>query len=101
EMCLTGRMMNAEEAERAGLVSRLVPVDDLMDVAMEAAEAIASKSLPIAMMTKESINRAFEIGLSEGIRFERRVFHSQFATEDQSEGMAAFADKRAAHFKHR
>ena len=101
DMCLTGRMMTAEEAERAGLVSRLVPADDLMDVAMEAAETIASKSLPIAMMTKEAINRAFEIGLTEGIRFERRVFHSQFATEDQSEGMAAFADKRAAHFKHR
>lgn len=101
DMCLTGRMMPAKEAERAGLVSRIVPADDLMDVAMEAAETIASKSLPIAMMTKESVNMAFEMGLAEGVRFERRVFQSQFATEDQTEGMAAFADKRAAHFKHR
>ncbi|MEO1040201.1 MAG: enoyl-CoA hydratase [Pseudomonadota bacterium] len=101
DLCLTGRMMPAEEAERAGLVSRVVPADDLLDVAMEAAETIASKSLPIAMMTKETINMAFEMGLAEGVRFERRVFQSQFATEDQSEGMAAFADKRAAHFKHR
>ena len=101
DLCLTGRMMDAEEAERAGLVSRIVPADDLMDVAMEAAESIASKSLPIAMMAKEAINRSFEIGLTEGIRFERRVFQSQFALEDQSEGMAAFAEKRAAHFKHR
>lgn len=101
DLCLTGRMMNAEEAERAGLVSRIVPVDDLMDTAMEAAEAIAAKSLPIAMMTKEAINMAFEMGLTEGVRFERRVFQSQFATEDQKEGMAAFASKRAAHFRHR
>jgi enoyl-CoA hydratase len=101
DLCLTGRMMDAEEAERAGLVSRVVPADDLMDVAMEAAETIASKSLPVAMMTKETINRSFEIGLTEGIRFERRVFQSQFALEDQKEGMAAFAEKRAAHFKHR
>jgi len=101
DLCLTGRMMPAEEAERAGLVSRLVPVDELMDVAMEAANTIASKSLPIAMMTKDAINMAFEMGLAEGVRFERRVFQSQFATEDQTEGMAAFADKRAAHFKHR
>ncbi|WP_019960342.1 enoyl-CoA hydratase [Woodsholea maritima] len=101
DMCLTGRMMGAEEAERAGLVSRLVPADDLMDVAMEAAEAIASKSLPIAMMTKEAINISQELSLSEGIRFERRVFQAQFTTEDQKEGMAAFAEKRSAHFKHR
>ena len=101
DLCLTGRMMDAEEAERAGLVSRVVPADDLIDVAMEAAESIAAKSLPVAMMTKETINRSFEIGLSEGIRFERRVFQSQFALEDQKEGMAAFAEKRAAHFKHR
>ena len=101
DMCLTGRMMDAEEAERAGLVSRIVPADDLLDVAMEAAETIASKSLPIAMKTKETINRSYEMGLTEGIRFERRVFQSQFALEDQSEGMAAFAEKRAAHFKHR
>jgi enoyl-CoA hydratase len=101
DMCLTGRMMDAEEAERAGLVSRIVPVDDLLDVAMEAAEAIATKSLPVAMMTKESINRSYEMSLSEGVRFERRVFQSQFALEDQAEGMAAFIEKRAAHFKHR
>ena len=101
DMCLTGRMMNAEEAERAGLVSRIVPADDLIDTAMEAAEAIAAKSLPIAMMTKEAVNMAYEMGLTEGIRFERRVFQSQFATEDQKEGMAAFASKRAAHFRHR
>ena len=101
DLCLTGRMMPAAEAERAGLVSRVVPVDELMDTAMEAAEAIAKKSLPIAMMTKEAINMAFEMGLAEGVRFERRVFQSQFATEDQSEGMAAFADKRQPHFKHR
>lgn len=94
-------MMPAEEAERAGLVSRVVPADELMDTAMEAAEAISKKSLPIAMMTKEAINMAFEMGLAEGVRFERRVFQSQFATEDQSEGMAAFADKRQPHFKHR
>ena len=101
DLCLTGRMMDAEEAERSGLVSRVVPAEDLIDVAMEAAEAIAVKSLPVAMMTKESINRAFEIGLTEGVRFERRVFQSQFVLEDQTEGMAAFAEKRAAHFKHR
>ncbi len=101
DMCLTGRMMDAEEAERAGLVSRVVPAEDLLDVAMEAAEAIATKSLPVAMMTKEAVNRAYEIGLTEGVRFERRVFQSQFALEDQSEGMSAFAEKRAAHFKHR
>lgn len=101
DMCLTGRMMDAEEAERAGLVSRVVAVDDLMSTALEAAESIAAKSLPIAMMTKEAINRSFELGLAEGVRWERRVFQSQFATEDQSEGMAAFAEKRAAHFKHK
>lgn len=101
DMCLTGRHMNAEEAERAGLVSRVVAVDELMDVVMEAAETIAAKSMPIAMMTKEAINRSFEIGLTEGVRFERRVFQSQFTTEDQKEGMEAFAEKRAAHFKHK
>ena len=101
DLCLTGRMMSAEEAERAGLVSRIVPADELMDVALEAAETVASKSLPIAMMTKEAVNMAFEMGLAEGVRFERRVFQSQFATEDRSEGMAAFTEKRAAHFKHR
>jgi len=101
DMCLTGRMMDAKEAERAGLVSRIVAVDELMSVALGAAETIASKSLPIAMMTKEAINRSFELGLAEGVRWERRVFQSQFATEDQVEGMTAFAEKRAAHFKHK
>lgn len=101
DLCLTGRMMDAKEAERAGLVSRVVPTDELISTVMEAAETIASKSLPIAMMTKEAINRSFEMGLTEGVRWERRVFQSQFATEDQSEGMAAFAEKRSAHFKHK
>ena len=101
DLCLTGRMMDAQEAERAGLVSRVVPADDLLDTVMEAAETIAAKSLPVAMMTKEAVNRSFEVGLTEGILFERRVFQSQFALEDQTEGMAAFAEKRAPHFKHR
>jgi enoyl-CoA hydratase len=101
DMCLTGRMMGAEEAEKAGLVSRIVPVDDLMDEAMKAATSIAEKSLPIAIMTKEAVNTAFETTLAQGIRFERRVFHSQFATEDQAEGMAAFVEKRTPHFKNR
>jgi enoyl-CoA hydratase len=101
DLCLTGRMMDAAEAERAGLASRVVPADDLMDVAMEAATLIAAKSLPVAMMTKEAINRSQELSLAEGVRWERRVFQSQFTLEDQDEGMAAFAEKRAAHFKHR
>lgn len=101
DLCLTGRMMDAAEAERAGLVARVVPAAELLAEAMKAAEAIAAKSLPIAMLTKESVNRAFETSLAEGVRFERRVFHSMFATEDQKEGMAAFVEKRAAAFKHR
>lgn len=101
DMCLTGRMMDAAEAERAGLVSRVVAADQLLDEAMKAAEAVAAKSMPIAMMTKETVNRSYETTLSEGILFERRVFHSMFATEDQKEGMAAFADKRKADFKDR
>jgi len=101
EMCLTGRMMDAAEAERSGLVSRVVPVADLLSEALKAAETIADMSLPIAMMTKETINRAYETTLSEGVRFERRVFHSMFATADQKEGMAAFIEKRKAKFEHR
>ncbi len=101
DLCLTGRMMDAAEAERAGLVARVVPADQLHAVALEAASTIASKSLPIAMMTKESVNRAFETTLSEGVRFERRVFHAMFSTEDQKEGMAAFVEKRPAAFRNR
>jgi enoyl-CoA hydratase len=101
DMCLTGRMMDAAEAERSGLVSRVVPVADLMADAMKTAQTIASMSLPIAMMTKESVNRAYETSMAEGIRFERRVFHSMFATHDQKEGMAAFVEKREPHFKNR
>ncbi|WP_420560406.1 enoyl-CoA hydratase [Tepidicaulis sp.] len=99
EMCLTGRMMNAEEAERAGLASRIVPKGELLEEAMKAASTIADKSLPIAMMTKETVNRAYETTLSEGVRFERRVFHSMFATHDQKEGMTAFTEKREPKFK--
>ncbi|MFV0369913.1 MAG: enoyl-CoA hydratase [Hyphomicrobiaceae bacterium] len=101
EMCLTGRMMDAEEAERAGLVSRVVPAGDLVAEAMKAAGKIAAMSLPAVMMTKETVNRAYETTLSEGVRFERRVFHAMFATEDQKEGMAAFVEKRKPDFKHR
>ena len=101
DLCLTGRMMDAAEAERCGLVSRVVPAAQLVDDAIKAAETIAAKSLPIAMMVKESVNRSFETTLSEGIRFERRLFHSTFATEDQKEGMTAFVEKRPAAFKHR
>jgi enoyl-CoA hydratase len=99
ELCLTGRLMGAEEAERAGLVARIVAADRLLDEAMEVAAQIAAKSLPIAMMVKESVNRAFEVSLSEGVRFERRVFHAAFASEDQKEGMAAFIAKREPQFK--
>lgn len=101
DMCLTGRMMDAAEAERSGLVSRLVAVGDLRDEAMEAARKVASMSRPIAMMTKEAVNTAFETTLAQGVRFERRLFHAMFATEDQSEGMAAFVAKRTPHFKDR
>jgi len=99
ELCLTGRLMDAQEAERAGLVARIVPQEQLLDEAMAVAATIAAKSLPIAMMVKESVNRAFEVSLCEGVRFERRVFHSAFATEDQKEGMAAFIAKREPQFK--
>jgi enoyl-CoA hydratase len=101
EMCLTGRNMEAEEAERSGLVSRVVPLADLLSEAARVAEKIAAQSVPIVMMTKETINRAYETTLSEGIRFERRVFHAMFATEDQKEGMAAFAEKRKPEFHNR
>ncbi|MGW6730419.1 enoyl-CoA hydratase [Nocardia sp. NPDC055029] len=101
DLVLTGRNMGAEEAERAGLVSRVVPADDLLDVAAEVAETIAAKSLPVTMIAKEAVNRSFETTLAEGIRFERRVFHSLFAIEDQKEGMNAFVDKRPPHFTHR
>lgn len=101
ELCLTGRLMGAEEAERAGLVARIVPQAELLEEALKVAASIAEKSLPIAMMVKESVERAFEVSLSEGIRFERRVFHAAFATEDQKEGMAAFVAKREPQFKHR
>ncbi|MEQ1648681.1 MAG: enoyl-CoA hydratase [Hyphomicrobiaceae bacterium] len=98
EMCLTGRMMDAAEAERAGLVSRVVPAADLIADAIKTAESIAGMSLPITMMTKESVNRSYETTLTEGIRFERRVFHAMFATADQKEGMMAFVEKRKPKF---
>ena len=101
EMCLTGRLMDAVEAERAGLVARIVPAASLLDEAIKLAERIAGQSLPIAMMVKESINRAFETSLAEGIRFERRLFHASFGTADQKEGMAAFVEKRKPAFKNR
>jgi len=101
DLCLTARMMDAAEAERAGVVSRVVPLEKLMEEAMAVADRIANYSLPVVMMIKESVNRAFETTLSEGVLFERRVFHSQFALEDQKEGMAAFVEKRKPNFKHR
>ena len=97
-MCLTGRMMDADEAERAGLVSRIVAADRLIDEAVETAQKIAERSLPIAMMVKESVNRSYEVSLSEGVRFERRLFQATFGTADQSEGMAAFIEKRKPNF---
>jgi enoyl-CoA hydratase len=98
EMCLSGRLIDAVEAERCGIVARIVPSDVLLEEALKVATLIAKKSLPIAMMVKESVNRAFEVSLSEGVRFERRVFHAAFATQDQKEGMAAFIAKREAQF---
>jgi enoyl-CoA hydratase len=100
EMCMTGRQMGAEEAEQSGLVARILPVDSLLEETLKTATAIAERSLPATMLVKESVNRAFETSLSEGVRFERRVFHSIFATADQKEGMAAFIEKRPAQFKH-
>lgn len=101
DMCLTGRMMDAEEAERCGLVSRVVPADDLLETALEAAGKIAEFSQPSVAMTKESVNRSYETTLAEGVRFERRLFHSLFATDDQDEGMSAFIEKRQPQFKNR
>ncbi len=98
EMCLTGRMMDAAEAERSGLASRVLPADKLMEEARGVARKIASQSRPIAMMTKESVNSSYETTLRQGIMFERRLFHSMFATDDQKEGMAAFVEKRPAKF---
>ena len=99
DLCLTARMMDAAEAERAGLVSRVVAADKLHEEALAAATVIANMSLPMVMMVKESINRAYETTLAEGVQFERRLFHSTFATADQKEGMQAFLDKRLPSFK--
>jgi enoyl-CoA hydratase len=99
EMVLTGRMMDAAEAEHSGLVARVVPAAELMAEAMKTAEKIAGLSRPAVLLAKEAVNRAFETGLSDGLRFERRLFHASFATADQKEGMAAFAEKRPAAFK--
>ena len=101
DMILTGRMMDAAEAERSGLVARVVPAANLMEEAMKVAETIAGMGLPSVYAAKDSINRAFETTLAEGVRFERRVFHALFATEDQKEGMAAFVEKRPAKFKNK
>jgi enoyl-CoA hydratase len=101
ELCLTGRMMDAAEAERAGLVSRIVPASELVSEAVKVAERVAAMSRPIAMMVKESVNRAYETTLAEGVRFERRLFHSTFATTDQKEGMTAFIEKRKPVFRNR
>ena len=101
DLCLTGRMMDAAEAERSGLVSRVVPNADLITEAMRAAEQIAALSLPSVMTAKEAVNRAFETTLAEGVRFKRRVFQALFATDDQKEGMKAFIAKRPPDFKHR
>jgi len=101
DLILTGRMMDAAEAERAGLVARIVPLANLLEEALKAAETIASMSLPSVLAAKEAVNRAFETSLAEGIRFERRIFHSLFATADQKEGMHAFIEKRPAKFENR
>ena len=101
DMVLTGRMMDAEEAERSGLVSRIVPADDLLEETLKAAEKIAEFSLPVVMMAKESVDRAYETTLSEGVRFERRVFQAMFALEDQKEGMTAFSEKRTPQFRNK
>ena len=101
DLCLSGRMMDAREAERLGLVSRVVVADRLLDESLAVANTIAGMSRPAVLMIKEAVNRAFEVGLNEGIRFERRLFHSTFATEDRKEGMAAFVEKRKPLFSNR
>jgi enoyl-CoA hydratase len=101
DLILTGRMMDAEEAERSGLVARIVPLQSLIEEAVKVAATIASMSLPAVLAAKEAVNRAFETSLAEGVRFERRVFHSLFATRDQKEGMAAFVEKRTAKFENK
>ncbi|HKS02090.1 MAG TPA: enoyl-CoA hydratase [Arthrobacter sp.] len=101
DMILTGRFLDADEAERSGLVARVVPAADTVEEALKAAEVIASKSKPAAMLAKEAVNAAFETGLAQGVLFERRLFHSLFASEDQKEGMAAFTEKRQPEFRHR
>jgi enoyl-CoA hydratase len=101
DMCLTGRMMDADEAERAGLVSRIVPTAQLLEEALGAAAKIAEFSLPAVMMAKDAVSRSFETTLAEGLRFEKRLFHSMFALDDQKEGMTAFVEKRKANFSHR
>ena len=101
DLCLTGRMMDAEEAERANLVSRVVAAEDVVDEAIKTAERIADMSMPVVAMAKEAVNRAYETTLSEGVRFERRLFQASFATEDRTEGMAAFVEKRQPAFVNR
>ena len=101
DLCLTARMMDATEAESAGLVARVIPAERLLEETLAAAQTIAPYSLPVVVMIKESINRAYESALAEGLLFERRAFHAAFALEDQKEGMAAFVEKRKAQFKNR
>lgn len=101
EMCLTGRIMEADEAERCGLVSRIISADQLVEEALRVGADIAAKSLPVAMMVKEAVNTAYESTLAEGVKFERRLFHSGFASHDQKEGMSAFVEKREPFFLHR
>ncbi|MBA3447938.1 MAG: enoyl-CoA hydratase [Pseudaminobacter sp.] len=101
DMCLTGRMMDAAEAERSGLVSRVVPAGELLEEVLKVAAKIAEFSMPAVMMAKEAVNRSYETTLAEGLRFERRLFHSMFALDDQKEGMAAFLEKRTANFRNR
>ncbi len=101
EMCLTGRMMDAEEAERSGLVARIVPADELLEEALKVANKIAEFSMPVTVMTKDAINRSYETSLAEGLRYERGLFRSQFSLDDQKEGMAAFVEKRTPQFKNK